>query len=157
MCSVSYQMPRNQLLQIWWRRWLLRPRLLILLSVLLVAALNFIFMSERMFWYGVLILVMVVVFPLSIYRVFGRAIDEEPDYIALKKLEFDPSRLIITTPNAKGEMLWTRFRRFSEDEKYFYLHLSDSNPVSVIPKSAFTPEQTDKFRAYASAANVRSV
>jgi hypothetical protein len=45
-------------------------------------------------------------------------------------------------------MPWTRFKRFSEDATYFYLDLSQNGIGSVVPKSAFSREQLEKFREY---------
>lgn len=91
----------------------------------------------------------VVLTPINLYRALAKAIDGNPEYTDQKTLEFSSSRLVFIGPNWRSELPWTTFRGFSEDELYFYLHLSDNGLASVLPKSAFTAEQQGQFRQYA--------
>ncbi len=100
---------------------------------------------------GFVLLALFILSPINIYRVLAKAVDGNSQFTDPKTLEFSSTRLVITGPNWKSELSWTTFRGFSEDATYFYLHLSDNRIVSVIPKSAFTPESQQKFREYAKA------
>lgn len=91
--------------------------------------------------------------PIAQYRAIAKAVDNDRTWTDPKTLDFSPSQLVLTGPNWKTEMPWTRFRGFSEDATYFYLHLSDNGIASLIPKSAFSPEQRQRFRQYAQIRN----
>jgi hypothetical protein len=102
---------------------------------------------------GLAFLLFIIFMPIAQYRVLAKAVDHDRMLTDPKTLEFGSSQLVLTGPNWKSEMPWTRFRGFSEDATYFYLHLSDNGIASVIPKSAFSSEQQERFRQYAQTQN----
>jgi len=149
--KISYQMPRNVLIRIWWRRMILRPRIIGAMTALLAVATFCFVIRGRMEYAGFILLLFVVMTPISWHRVLAKAVDANSQFTDPKSLEFSSSRLVTTGPNWKSELPWTTFRGFSEDATYFYLPLSDNGIASVIPKSAFTPDSQQKFREYATA------
>lgn len=94
-----------------------------------------------------------IAMPIVLYRAIAKAVDNDRIWTDPKTLEFGPSQLVATGPNWKTEMPWTQFKGFSEDDTYFYLHLSDNGITSVIPKSAFSSDQQEHFRQYAQTRN----
>jgi hypothetical protein len=129
---------------------LLRPRRLVSIALLAVAALLIHFAKPDLDVFVIaLICTLVILMPLNLYRLLAKAIDENRQYTDPKILEFSESRLIVTGPNWRSELPWTTFRGFSEDPSYFYLHLSDNGLASVLPKDAFSTEQQQRFREYA--------
>ena len=153
--KVSYQVSRNVLVKIWWKRWMLRPRVLISLSVMVVLMVIFLFQDSGVEIAGYILLGIVITVPFNIYRALAKAIDNDSMWTDRKTLEFSHSGIVTTGPDWKNEWPWKRFKKLSEDADYFYLVLSNANGLaSVIPKTAFTPEQQDKFRECAKVLNV---
>ena len=149
--KVSYQVPRDTLARIWWRRMMLRSRGLYYSAFLLPVSVWFLFLGAQNAYIGLLVLSFVVVMPILKYQALAKAVDNDRTLTDPKTLEFSASRLVVTGPDWKTEVPWTRYRGFSEDHSYFYLHLSDNGIASVIPKSAFSAEQQQRFRQYAQA------
>lgn len=147
--KVSYHVPRDILIRIWWRRTTLRPRRLILTALLLLSSLACFLMWLGMEYVGLALLLFSIFIPIAQYRVLAKAVDQNRMLTDPKTLEFGSSKLVLTGPNWKSEMPWTRFIGFSEDATYFYLHLSENGIASVIPKNAFSSAQQDRFRQYA--------
>jgi hypothetical protein len=102
---------------------------------------------------GLIFLSFLVFLPIAQYRVIAKAVDNDRMLTDPRTLEFSPTQLVVAGPNWRTEMPWTRFRGFSEDAAYFYLHLSDNGIASVLPKSAFSAEQQERFREYAQTRN----
>jgi len=149
--TVSYQVPRNVLIRIWWRRLMLHPRRLLFVAVLIaVSAVCFVVKGGAQYA-GILFCTFLVMMPISLYRVLAKTADTDQVLTDPKTLQFSPSQLVVSGPGWKTEMPWTRFKRFSEDDAYFYLELASNSPSSVIPKSAFSAEQQEAFRKYAHA------
>lgn len=151
--TVSYQVPRDVLIRIWWRRVMLRPRRLIPAAIIFCFGIACFFLWPNNLLLGVIFLSFLVWMPIAMYRAIGRAVDNDQTLTDSKTLDFSSSGLVLTGPNWKTEMPWTRFKGFSEDATYFYLHLSANGIASVIPKSAFSVEQQQRFRQYAQERN----
>jgi hypothetical protein len=151
--KVSYQMPRNVLIRILWQRMMLRPRRLLFSAVILLVGIALFFLYPDDKFVGAIFLLFLVFMPIAQYRAIAKAIDNDKVWTDPKTLEFCSSQLLLTGPDWKTEMPWRRFKGFSEDVTYFYLHLSDNGIASVIPKSAFTSEQQQLFRQYAQTRN----
>jgi hypothetical protein len=147
--KVSYQVPRDVLIRTWWRRMMLRPRRLTFTAFILAFSIVCFFLRQGMEYAGMVFLLFLVFMPIAQYRALAKAVDHDRVWTDPKTLEFGSSQLVVAGPDWKTEMPWTRFRRFSEDATYFYLDLSDSGLGSVIPKSAFSVEQQERFRQYA--------
>lgn len=150
---ISYQVPRDVLIRIWWHRVILRPRRLLFSAVILLAGVSFFFLFPNGAFVGLIFLMFLVFMPIAYYRAIAKAVDNDQTLTDPKTLDFSSSQLVLTGPNWKTEMPWTRFRGFSEDTTCFYLHLSDNGIASVIPKSSFSAEQQQLFRQYAQARN----
>lgn len=148
--SITYQIPRNVLIRIWWRRMMFRPRLMILTSILIILGITCLILGNGSEIVGYFLIVFAIVAPFNIYRAVSKAIDDNSQWTDRKTLDFSPSRLVATGPSWKSELPWTHFKGFSEDDDYFYLHLSNNGLASVVPKSAFTSEQQQRFRQCAS-------
>jgi hypothetical protein len=106
-------------------------------------------MGEGVEYLGIGFLVLIAFVPVIAYFNLARMVDSNAQYTDLKTLEFGPTRLVVTGPDWKSELPWTYFKRFSEDETYFYLHLTRNGIGSAIPKEAFSREQQERFRRYA--------
>src|SRR6266404_4903588 len=124
--SVGYQVPRAVLVRIWWRRMMLRPRILGGMATMLGIAVFCFVVREGMEYAGFLLLLFIALTPFNVYRALARAVDGNSQYTDPKTLEFSSSRLVVTGPNWKSELPWTTFKGFSEDPTYFYLHFSDN-------------------------------
>jgi hypothetical protein len=151
--KVGYQVQRDVLVRIWWRRMMLRPRRLLFTAVILLVGVSFFFLWPDDMFVGLIFLSFLVFMPIAQYWVIAKAVDNDRMLTDPKTLEFSAAQLVVTGPNWRTEMPWTRFLGFSEDITYFYLHLSDNGIASVIPKSAFSPEQQQRFRQYAQTRN----
>lgn len=110
-------------------------------------------MRQGMESLGVVLLAFLFMMPIAHYRVLAKAVDSNSQLTDSKTLEFSSTQVVVIGPNWRGEMPLTRFRGFSEDDTYFYLHLSDNGYASVIPKGAFSSEQQQRFRQYAQTRN----
>ena len=132
---------------------ILRPRRLIFTALILLFSIACFFMGPSVEFVGFILLGILISMPIVLYRVISKAIDNDKTLTDPKTLEFSSSQLVLTGPDWKSEMPWTRFKGFSEDVAYFYLHLSDNGIASVIPKSVFSAEQQQLFRQYAQTQN----
>jgi hypothetical protein len=132
---------------------MLRPRRLAFIATLVLASALCIFLFQDMQYVGFACLGILVAMPIVLYRAVAKAVDNDKIWTDPKTLEFSSSQLLLTGPDWKTEMPWSRFKGFSEDITYFYLHLSDNGIASVIPKSAFSSEQQEHFRQYAQTRN----
>lgn len=153
MQKVSYQVPRDVLIRILWRRMVLRRRLMVLAVFILLFGVVCLFLWPNDLFVGLIFLLFLVFMPIALYRAIAKAVDNDRMWTDPKTLDFSSSQLVVTGPDWKTEMPWTRFKGFSEDSVYFYLHLSDNGIASVIPKSAFSAEQQQRFREYAQTRN----
>jgi hypothetical protein len=151
--KVSYQVSRSILIPILFRRLILKPyRLVVLVMLIALGA------ACTVLRHGEVEPVLFALFIVCAILVAGylgvvRAIDSNKQFTDPKTLEFGPSRLVVIGPDWKNEMTWAWFHGFSEDETYFYLHLTPSGLVSILPKIAFSPEQQQQFRKYAATRN----
>jgi hypothetical protein len=151
--KVNYQVPQDVLTRVLWRRMMLRPRQLLFSAVILLVGISLFFIWPDDLLVGVIFLLFLVFMPIAQYRVIAKAVGNDRTWTDPKTLEFGASQLLLTGPDWKSEMPWTRFIGFSEDATYFYLHLSDNGVASVIPKAAFSSEQQQLFRQYAQTRN----
>lgn len=132
---------------------MLRPRRLIATVLLVALFIGGLLAGGGMEYVGWVALGALIMTPINLYRVLVRTVENNKQLIDPRTVEFNSTRLVVTGPDWKNEMAWTRFLGFSEDASYFYLHLSDNGLASVVPKSAFTPEQEQIFREYARTRN----
>lgn len=132
---------------------MLRPFRLLCSVIILLISISFFFLWPNQMFVGVIFLMFLVFMPIAQYLVIAKAVDNDRTWTDPKTLDFSSSQLVLTGPNWKTEMPWTRFIGFSEDATYFYLHLSNSGIASVIPKSSFSAEQQQLFRQYAQTRN----
>jgi hypothetical protein len=63
--KVSYQVPRNVLIRIWWRRVMLQPRMLIAVAVLIGASIFLLIVRGGMEYVGYSILAFLAIFRLA--------------------------------------------------------------------------------------------
>jgi hypothetical protein len=151
--KVSYQVPRDVLIRIWWRRVVLKPRMLIAAAVLIGASIVLFVERGGMEYVGYCALVFLAIVPVSLYLALRRVVDGKSQLTDHKTLEFGPTHLVITGPDWKNEIPWSYFKGFSEDDTYFYLHLNRTGIATIIPKSAFSSEQQLLFRKYGQTRN----
>ncbi len=147
--KVSYQVPRDVLVSIWWKRMFFRPRILGAMTAMLAIAIFCFVVGDGLQYAGLVLMIFLAMTPINIYRAVAKAVASNSQYTDPKTVEFASERVLVTGPNWRSELPWTTFRGFSEDETYFYLHLSDNGLASVIPKSSFAAESQQKFRELA--------
>jgi hypothetical protein len=149
--TIHYQVPRDILLGIWWRRMLFhrtRARFYVLLLVALGLTL-YAAPHATGVYFAIFLGLYLALTPFIIRHRLAKAIDDTPQLTDPKTVEVGPSHFIISGPNWRSELPWTTYRTFSEDESYFFLSGTDARLPGVVPKSAFTPHQIERFRAYA--------
>jgi hypothetical protein len=148
--TVTYQVPRNELVRVIFRRMLVSRRRIRNTALFLAAAVLFYFSYAQLRDWSYAIVAVVLILPFALRRSIVGAIDQNPQFTDLKTITFGPEGVHLVGPNYKSELEWSMFKGFSEDASYFYLHLSDTGFDSVLPKSAFTPPQQELFRKLAS-------
>ncbi len=116
------------------------------LGVWALMGVGLLFLPNELRFGGVAFIFLVLLAPLNIYQLSAKTVDAEPQLTDPRTLEFNRAALVLTGPDWKTEVAWTRYRGYSEDEVYFYLHLRFSELVLLIPKSALTAEQQAGFR-----------
>jgi hypothetical protein len=147
--TITYQVPRDQLIRVLFRRMLVSPRRIRSNALFLVAAAFFYFSYPQLRVLSYAIVGVMILLPLALRRGIARVIDQNPQFTDPKTLTFGSEGILLVGPNYKSEMAWSMFRGFSEDTSYFYLHLTDTGFDSVLPKNAFTPSQQELFRKLA--------
>lgn len=153
--SAPYQIPRELYLSMWTKRWILRPRfLLIELFFLCGAIFLFAFFGDDVFFGVVICLAFALLMPILVRVALKRTLRDNPTFTDRKTVSFDDQKLIAEGPNWKTELPWTYFRRFSESDDYLFLDMTRQGLGSIIPKTALTRDQIEKFRGYANK-NVR--
>jgi len=152
--TVSYQFQRQVLIKMLFWRIVRRPRRVRSMALFAGAAVVFYFVDSRNLRFFSYALVLVVLYlPIEVYRGVTRIIDRNSKFTDPVSVTFGPVGVTAVGPNYKTETAWSMFKGFSEDDDYFYLHLSDIGFDSCSPKSAFTPEQQMAFRQYAQKCN----
>jgi hypothetical protein len=151
--TVTYQMKGADLARIYFSRAFFKRRSLFAFLLLLVAAV-LIYSAGHEFRYGAyFFLGFAIIYPWIWYRKVADTIAQTAHLTCQKTLTYDSAGTVVAGPGFKSEQQWTWFKGFSEDAAYFYLHLSNTGMDSVVPKSAFTPEQQEAFRTWAQSAN----
>jgi len=153
--TSAYQIPARVLIRIWWRRLMFSPRVLVAVSVCTLIGAGCLALPDDLRLFSILPLFIAFMTPINAHRSLAKSVHCEPQWTDPRTLDFSASRLIFTGPDWRNEMAWSRFKGFSEDTGYFYLHLRYEPLVSVIPKSAFTPGEQEKFRECAKARYAR--
>jgi|GEM_PF-3273195 len=149
--TIHYQVPRDILLRIWWRRMLFHRNRARFYVLLFVAVGLIVYAAPRAIgvYVAIFICLYLALTPFTLRHRLAKAIDETPQFTDPKTVEVGPSHVIISGPNWRTEIPWTTYRAFSEDESYFFLSGTDARLPAVVPKSAFTAHQMEQFRAYA--------
>ena len=124
-----------------------RPRIIVSEIVLTVLGVGCCFMlPDSVGYLGIFLLGLATFMPINIYRALAKAVDGNSQWTDRKTVEYNASNLVVTGPDWRNETTWSRFKGFSEDALYFYLPISDNGIAAIFPKSAFTPDQQQKFR-----------
>ncbi len=90
-------------------------------------------------------LLLILLMP-TIYRLaYVKVVRANPSFTAAKEISFDEERLTSSSAVQKLEVPWAAFRRLTQDERYFYLHLDVLGNVSLLPKSAFDEASLQGF------------
>jgi hypothetical protein len=97
--KVSYQVSRDILIRIWWRRMMLRPRRLLFSAVILLVGVSFFFLYPDDMFVGVIFLMFLVFMPIAQYRAIAKAVDNDRILTDPKTLEFGSSQLVLTGPD----------------------------------------------------------
>jgi hypothetical protein len=148
--TITYQIPGDVTTRVLCRRVLLRPRFLqsvgalIVLSVVAVAV--GLALGNGVQYAGYLGLIYAASKPLVMRRIIARLVRNHGQFTDEKTVTFAPSGISAAGPDWKTELPWSRFRGWSEDDRYFYLLIADNGLASLLPKSAMTPEQQGLLR-----------
>ena len=150
---MTFQVPREVLVRILCRRVMHRRHILLVSGICILIAGLCIFMGGITAVAGCFLLLFAVVRPFAVYLAIARGVGNHPQLTDPKTVDFSNAGIVASGNNWKTELAWTMYKGFSEDDSYFFLHISDNGMASVLPKSAFTKQQQLKFREYA---NIRS-
>jgi len=147
--TISYQIPRDVLIRLLYRRTFFRPRRFRSVILFLAAAALFYIAGPEYRYLTYIFVGVIFILPWAWHRAVVRTIDQTPWYADQKTVTFSPAGLTAVGHNYTSELAWTYFKAFSEDTSYFYLHLSNTGFDSVLPKAVFTAQQQEEFRRYA--------
>ncbi|MBI1754629.1 MAG: YcxB family protein [Acidobacteria bacterium] len=151
--SVNYQLSKEILASLLWRRTFVRSPLFFATIVQLFISVWLIYIGGRGLYIGIPIIMLGIWTPYKYYRRLVSLIDHQSQMTDPKILTFDQASLMIAGPDWRKEFTWSHFNGFSEDHLYFYLHLSPGGFASIIPKSAFQSDQLKRFREFAALCN----
>src|SRR5712692_10041256 len=97
--KISYQMPRNVLIRIWWKRMMLRPRVIAGMTIMLAGAIFFFVIRAGIQSAGFVILALLIMTPINVYRVLAKAVDGNSQFT-------DPKTLFGNYEGRCGEGFW---------------------------------------------------
>lgn len=146
---VTFQIPREVLVRILWRRVMQRRHIFIVSGLCILLAGLCIFIGGSTAVAGCFLLVFALVRPFAVYLAIARGVGNHPQLTDPKTVDFSQAGIVASGSNWRTELPWTMYKGFSEDGSYFFLHISDNGMASVLPKSAFTAQQQSKFREFA--------
>src|SRR2546422_4676247 len=112
---ISYQLPRDVLIRIWWRRMMLRPRRLIATAILLIFTGISFALGDGMEYVGIIFLIWAVMMPINLYRVLAKTVATQKELTDPRTVDFTSSRIVASGPDWKTEVPWTKYQGFSED------------------------------------------
>jgi hypothetical protein len=78
-------------------------------------------------------------------RRIRREYKQYPDHSASRSVEFDENGVVAVTSHGRGEMIWTRFSKYIENDEVFVL-LAPPRFLYTLPKRVMSPETTGEFR-----------
>ena len=81
------------------------------------------------------------------YTVFT-SVRKQPWRTEPRTVSFGASGVTAKGASGSSTFPWSAFNHFSQDSRYFYLHMPDG-AVSWVPRSAFTAVQAEAFLQYA--------
>ena len=90
-------------------------------------------------------LVFILLMPVVYRLAYVKVVRANPSFTAAKEISFDEGQLTSSSAVQKLEVPWSSFRRLTQDEEYFYLHLDVLGNVSLLPKSAFDEASLHEF------------
>jgi hypothetical protein len=144
--TITYQLPRDELVRTLWRRVVSRPRFLQAMGLYSVLALVLLAAGSEFTYAGVLLLAYVLVRPLTLWRVISRGVDGSALFTDQRTVEFTAAAISSAGPDWKTSLPWRHFRGWSEDRRNFYLDVGASGFASIIPKAAMTDQQQQLLR-----------
>ena len=152
--TISYQIPRGELIRLGYVLGFRRLRVIRGILGFLALAVVFCFLGLKSGAFASLLIAAAL--PLLYLWIVIRAV-RSPDVSGPRTVAFGASGMVMAYRHYRGKSAWSRFKRFREDATYFYLYDAESagNPIVWIPRAALTPEQTEEFRRYVNALNVR--
>jgi hypothetical protein len=153
--SITYQIPRNELISVVYGRMIRRPRFIRALGLCMVAAALFFVAGPRGHSVAGAICLFVVLLPVFAYRAVIAKVEKSQHLLGPKMLTFNAAGCIFTGSGQRQEYAWNLFKVFSENAGYFFLQFTADGPAVIIPKSAFTPAQLVEFRQYGNAVNLQ--
>jgi hypothetical protein len=144
---IQFELPRDEVVHVLWRRMVLRPQLLWSLAFFLLTALLCFLAGEQFALAGALLVLYVVSRPWVLYRVISRLVQRAVIFQGPKTVEFDAAGVVATGADWQTRYPWRHFQSWSEDPLYFYLYVTDSGVASLVPKRAMDALQQAFLRA----------
>ncbi len=144
--TFTYQVPRDELVRTMWRRVVSRPRYLQTVGLILLLGLVALAEGGSLMVAGVLLVVYALARPLIMWQVISRIYAAGSLACDRRTVEFGPAGITATGPDWKMSLPWRNFKRWSEDERNFYLDVTASGFGSILPKSAMSVEQQQLLR-----------
>src|SRR5712664_3324389 len=103
--KISYQMPRNVLIRIWWKRMMLRPRVIAGMTIMLAGAIFFFVIRAGIQSAGFVIFALLIMTTINFFRFLPKWIDGNSQFTVPKSLFGNYERRC-----GEGFWLWPRRR-----------------------------------------------
>src|SRR5205809_6665560 len=104
---VSYQLPPDVPIRIWWRRMMRRPRRLIATAILLIFTAISLALGDGMEYVGIIFLIWAVMMPINLYRVLAKPVATHKEVTDPRTVRFTSSRTVASGPDSNTELPWT--------------------------------------------------
>src|SRR5215471_8642406 len=106
--KVRYQVPRDILLRTWFRRSIFSHRRLLNMAVLFGLSVTCFVMGLPFAYAGVLFATLLLMTPIALCLALARALAADRIHTDPKTVEFSPTQIVVTGPDWRSEMTWTR-------------------------------------------------
>ncbi|HEX4584795.1 MAG TPA: YcxB family protein [Burkholderiaceae bacterium] len=146
--TITFQLPRDELVRTLWRRVVSRPRYLQSMGLFFALALIAMSAGPRSFYVGLLLFFYVLARPWAARQAIARNVDANTMLTDERTVEFGPAGISAAGPDWKTSVPWRYFKVWSEDDRNFYLEVGVVGLASIIPKRVMTDQQRQLLRMY---------